>query len=129
MKHLGKISLVFILFIFTSCVSTNQFLSMGGANGTKENSTVGIDVLIEMVSIVRKSTMTVRRYEIMNSHIMWFKIVVSLLLSYVVLITVEMFSRILTFRPFQDKKLSAGIIEDSEMRRENQRRFDRESCY
>ena len=48
MKHLGKISLGFILFIFTSCVSTNQFLSMGGANGTKENLPVGIDVLIEM---------------------------------------------------------------------------------
>ena len=50
MKHLGKISLVFILFIFTSCVSTNQFLSMGGANGTKENLPVGVEVLVEMAT-------------------------------------------------------------------------------
>ena len=48
MKQLGKINLLFLLFILTSCVSTNQFLSMGGANGTKENLPVNIDVLVEM---------------------------------------------------------------------------------
>ena len=103
MKHLGKISLVFILFIFTSCVSTNQFLSMGGANGTKENLPVGVDVLVEMATYCEKIYDEGKRYEIMNSHIMWFKIVVSLLLSYVVLTMVEMFSQILTPDPFKTK--------------------------
>ena len=37
-----------ILLLLSSCVSTNQFLSMGGANGTKENLPVGIEVLLEM---------------------------------------------------------------------------------
>ena len=37
-----------ITLLLSSCVSTNQFLSMGGANGTKENLPVGIEVLLEM---------------------------------------------------------------------------------
>ena len=37
-----------VTLLLNSCVSTNQFLSMGGANGTKENLPVGIEVLLEM---------------------------------------------------------------------------------
>ena len=48
MKLLGKISVICLLLFFTSCLSTNRFLSMGGANGTKENLPVGIPILIEM---------------------------------------------------------------------------------
>ena len=48
MKLLGKISVIWVLLFLTSCVSTNQFLSMGGANGTKENLPVDVGILIEM---------------------------------------------------------------------------------
>ena len=82
--------IVIISLLLSSCVSTNQFLSMGGANGTKENLPVDVGILIEMTSIVKKSMTMVKRLEIMNSHIMWFKIVVSLLLAFVVLTMVEM---------------------------------------
>ena len=40
--------IVIISLLLSSCVSTNQFLSMGGANGTKENLPVDIGVIIEM---------------------------------------------------------------------------------
>ena len=34
--------------LLSSCMSTNKFISMGGANGTKDDLPVGVDVLIEM---------------------------------------------------------------------------------
>ena len=40
--------IVIFSLLLSSCVSTNQFLSMGGANGTKENLPVDIGVIIEM---------------------------------------------------------------------------------
>ena len=43
-----KFIIVGIALLLTSCLSTNQFLSMGGANGTKENLPVDVSILIEM---------------------------------------------------------------------------------
>ena len=43
-----KFIIVGIALLLTSCLSTNQFLSMGGANGTKENLPVDVTILIEM---------------------------------------------------------------------------------
>ena len=40
--------IVIFSLLLSSCVSTNQFLSMGGANGTKENLPVDVGILIEM---------------------------------------------------------------------------------
>ena len=54
MKLLGKINLIFLVIILTSCVSSNRFLSMGGANGTKENLPVKVDILTEMAEYCEK---------------------------------------------------------------------------
>ena len=54
MKLLGKINLIVLVIVLTSCVSSNRFLSMGGANGTKENLPVKVDVLIEMAEYCEK---------------------------------------------------------------------------
>ena len=54
MKLLGKINLIFLVIILTSCVSSNRFLSMGGANGTKENLPVKVDILTEMAEYSRQ---------------------------------------------------------------------------
>lgn len=54
MKLLGKINLIFLVIILTSCVSSNRFLSMGGANGIKENLPVKIDILTEMAEYCEK---------------------------------------------------------------------------
>ena len=43
-----KFIIIGIILFLNSCVSTNQFLGMGGANGTKENLPIGIEVLLEM---------------------------------------------------------------------------------
>lgn len=43
-----KFIILGIALLLTSCLSTNQFLSMGGANGTKENLPVNVSILIEM---------------------------------------------------------------------------------
>ena len=43
-----RLYILFVAIILTGCMSTNQFLGMGGANGTKENLPVGIEVLLEM---------------------------------------------------------------------------------
>ena len=43
-----KFIIVGIALLLTSCLSTNQFLNMGGANGTKENLPVDVSILIEM---------------------------------------------------------------------------------
>ncbi len=40
--------IVIFSLLLSSCVSTNQFLSMGGANGNKENLPVDVCILIEM---------------------------------------------------------------------------------
>ena len=40
--------IVIISLVLSSCVSTNQFLNMGGANGTRENLPVEIGILVEM---------------------------------------------------------------------------------
>ena len=39
--------IVIISLVLSSCISTNQFLNMGGANGTRENLPVSLDLLIE----------------------------------------------------------------------------------
>ena len=52
MKLLGKISV--LLIFLSSCMSTNQFLGMGGANGTKENIPVKIEHLIESADYCEK---------------------------------------------------------------------------
>ena len=54
MKLLGKINLIFLVIILTSCVSSNRFLSMGGANGTRENLPVKVDILTEMAGYCEK---------------------------------------------------------------------------
>ena len=46
--------IVIISLLLSSCVSTNQFLSMGGANGTKENLPVDVSILIEMAEYCEK---------------------------------------------------------------------------
>jgi len=46
--------IVIISLLLSSCVSTNQFLSMGGANGTKENLPVDVGILIEMAEYCEK---------------------------------------------------------------------------
>ena len=46
--------IVIINLLLSSCVSTNQFLSMGGANGTKENLPVDVGILIEMAEYCEK---------------------------------------------------------------------------
>ena len=46
--------IVIISLLLGSCVSTNQFLSMGGANGTKENLPVDVGILIEMAEYCEK---------------------------------------------------------------------------
>ena len=43
-----KYIIIGLTLLLSSCMSTNKLISMGGANGTKENLPVGIDVLIEM---------------------------------------------------------------------------------
>ena len=48
MRVIGKIKLLFLALLLTSCVSTNQFLNMGGANGTRDNLPVKIEMLLEM---------------------------------------------------------------------------------
>ena len=46
--------IVIFSLLLSSCVSTNQFLSMGGANGTKENLPVDVGILIEMAEYCEK---------------------------------------------------------------------------
>ena len=43
-----KYIIIGLTLLLSSCMSTNQFLGMGGANGTKENLPVGIEILTEM---------------------------------------------------------------------------------
>ena len=43
-----KYIIIGIALLLSGCLSSNQFLSMGGASGTKEDLPVGIEVLIEM---------------------------------------------------------------------------------
>ena len=43
-----KYIIIGLTLLLSSCMSTNQFLGMGGANGTKEDLPVGVEVLIEM---------------------------------------------------------------------------------
>ena len=43
-----KYIIIGLTLLLSSCLSTNQFLGMGGANGTKDNLPIGIEVLTEM---------------------------------------------------------------------------------
>ena len=43
-----KYIIIGLTLLLSSCLSTNQFLGMGGVNGTKENLPIGIEVLTEM---------------------------------------------------------------------------------
>ena len=43
-----KYIIIGLTLLLSSCMSTNQFLGMGGANGTKENLPIGIEILTEM---------------------------------------------------------------------------------
>ena len=43
-----KYIIIGLTLLLSSCMSTNKFISMGGANGTKDDLPVGVDVLIEM---------------------------------------------------------------------------------
>ena len=43
-----KYIIIGLTLLLSSCLSTNQFLGMGGANGTKENLPIGIEILTEM---------------------------------------------------------------------------------
>ena len=110
MKQLGKINLLFLLlFILTSCVSTNQFLSMGGANGTKENLPVNIDVLVEMAEYCERIYDDGK--EIRDNEFSY-NVVQDRGVTVVIIRGTNNGRNVLTdldARPFQDKKLSAGI--------------------
>ena len=43
-----KYIIIGLTLLLSSCLSTNKFIGMGGANGTKEDLPVGVEVLIEM---------------------------------------------------------------------------------
>ena len=43
-----RYTIIGLILLLSSCMSTNKFIGMGGANGTKEDLPVGIEVLIEM---------------------------------------------------------------------------------
>ena len=43
-----RYTIIGLILLLSSCMSTNKFIGMGGANGTKENLPVGVEVLIEM---------------------------------------------------------------------------------
>ena len=43
-----KYIIIGIALLLSGCLSSNQFLSMGGANGTKDTLPVGVDALLEM---------------------------------------------------------------------------------
>ena len=43
-----KYIIIGLTLLLSSCLSTNQVLGMGGANGTKDNLPIGIEVLTEM---------------------------------------------------------------------------------
>ena len=92
-----------ILLLLSSCVSTNHFLSMGGANGTKENLPVGIEVLLEMRGIVKEFTMMEKRLLTTSFLTMSFRTEV-LQSSLVERTTEEMFNGP-DARPFKDKNL------------------------
>ena len=43
-----RYTIIGLILLLSSCMSTNKFIGMGGASGTKEDLPVGIEVLIEM---------------------------------------------------------------------------------
>ena len=43
-----RYTIIGLILLLSSCMSTNKFIGMGGANGTKEDLPVGVEVLIEM---------------------------------------------------------------------------------
>ena len=43
-----RYTIIGLILLLSSCMSTNKFIGMGGANGTKADLPVGVEVLIEM---------------------------------------------------------------------------------
>ena len=83
-----RLYILFVAIILTGCMSTNQFLGMGGANGTKENLPVGIEVLLEMAEYCERIYDDGEEIRDNESHNVVPRSASSLLSS--VLITVEM---------------------------------------
>ena len=101
--------IVIISLLLSSCVSTNQFLSMGGANGTKENLPVDIGVIIEMAEYCEEIYDDGK--EIRDNEFSY-NVVQDRGVTIVSIRGTNNGRNVLTdldARPFQDRKLSAGI--------------------
>ena len=104
-----RLYILFVAIILTGCMSTNQFLGMGGANGTKENLPVGIEVLLEMAEYCE------RIYddgEEIRDNEFSYNVVQDRGVTIVIIRGTNNGRNVLTdldVRPWQDKKLSAGV--------------------
>ena len=104
-----KYTIIGLILLLSSCMSTNQFIGMGGANGTKENLPIGIEVLTEMAEYCER--IYDEGKEIGDNEFSY-NVVQDRGVTIVIIRGTDNGRNVLTdldARPFQDRKLSAGI--------------------
>jgi len=104
-----RLCILFVAIILTGCVSTNQFLGMGGANGTKENLPVGTEVLLEMAEYCER---IYDEGEEIRDNEFSYNVVQDRSVTIVIIRGTNNGRNVLSdldVRPWQDKKLSAGL--------------------
>ena len=104
-----RYTIIGLILLLSSCMSTNKFIGMGGANGTKEDLPIGIEVLVEMAEYCER--IYDEGKEIGDNEFSY-NVVQDRGVTIVSIRGTDNGRNVLTdldARPFQDKKLSAGI--------------------
>ena len=104
-----KYIIIGLTLLLSSCLSTNQFLGMGGANGTKENLPIGIEILLEMAEYCER---IYDEGEEIRDNEFSYNVVQDRGVTIVIIRGTDNGRNVLSdidIRPFQDKKLSAGV--------------------
>ena len=104
-----RYTIIGLILLLSSCMSTNKFIGMGGANGTKEDLPVGVEVLIEMAEYCER--IYDEGKEIGDNEFSY-NVVQDRGVTIVSIRGTDNGRNVLTdldARPFQDRKLSAGL--------------------
>ena len=104
-----RYTIIGLILLLSSCMSTNKFIGMGGANGTKTDLPVGVEVLIEMAEYCER--IYDEGKEIRDNEFSY-NVVQDRGVTIVSIRGTNNGRNVLTdldARPFQDRKLSAGL--------------------